>query len=235
MVHFVATIMDLFREIASEDIEKIINLCSERTYRRGTSIFKTGDPGNALFTVKEGMVKLIAHSDRGTQTILHLLAPGAIFGEILLSRKRRAFTAVAKTDTVVVALSKENLVRLLAEIPAFSMNFIRVLSRHVAAAEKEFANYGHTWSYHRLAMVLLHLAEEYGTKTSEGTILVLPITHGEVANLIGTRRETVSNQLSRFQRMGLIRREGKALILNVPLLEKFSREAISSDGIAEAA
>jgi CRP/FNR family transcriptional regulator len=220
----VLTTADLYRGIAPADVDRIGRLFAERKYPRGTTIYARGDPGDALYIVKEGLVKLVAHSGRGTETILHILPPGALFGEILLSEEKRAFTAVANTDTVVATLPKQSLVQLLATIPAFSANLIRHLSRRLAKVEREFAEFGHTWSYHRLAKVLLQLAQEHGVKGPRGTALSLPLTHEELANLIGTTRETVTTQLGRFRRMGLIRREGRTFVLNVPRLVRFTRE-----------
>ena len=224
----VLTTADLFRGVAPADLERIARFCSERKYRRGITIYARGDPGDALYIVKEGLVKLASHSGRGTETILHLLPPGAIFGEILLSEERRAFTAIAETDTLVSVLPKQVLTQLLSTIPAFSMNFIRLLSQRLAKVEREYAGFGHTWSYHRLAKVLLKLGAEHGAKTPKGTALSIRLTHEEIANLIGTTRETVSKQMGRFRRMGLIRREGKALLLNVSGLGKLTREGESS-------
>jgi CRP/FNR family transcriptional regulator len=220
----VLTAAELFRGVAPADVERIGRFFAERTYRKGTTIFERGDPGDALYVVKEGLVKLASHSGRGTETILHLLPPGSIFGEILLSEERRAFTAVAETDALVSVLPKQGLTQLLSAIPAFSMNFTRLLSQRLAKVEREYAGFGHTWSYHRLAKVLLKLGVEHGITTPKGTKLSLRLTHEELANLIGTTRETVSKQLGRFRRMGLIRREGKALLLNVSRLKKLTQE-----------
>ncbi len=85
----VVTITDLFQGIAQADMEGIARLFTERKYSKGATIFERGDRGDALYVVKEGLVKLASHSGRGTVTILHLLPPGAIFGEILLSEERR--------------------------------------------------------------------------------------------------------------------------------------------------
>src|SRR5512139_4234495 len=214
----VFTTTDLFRGIAQADLERIVHPFSERKYPKGATIFERGDPGDALYFVKDGLVKLASHSGRGTETILHLLPPGAIFGELILSEERRAFTAVAGTDATVSVLPKERFVGLLTTVPAFAMNFIRLLSQRLAKVEKEHAGFGHTWSYHRLARVLLELGSEHGVRNPHGTAISLRITQEELANLIGTTRETVSTQMSRFRRMGLVRREGKTLVLNVPRL-----------------
>lgn len=215
---------DLFRGIAQGDLERIARLFAERRYPKGATIFERGDPGEALYVVKEGLVKLASHTGRGTETILHLLPPGALFGEILLSEQKRVFTALAETDAVVSVLPKQTLVQLLSTVPAFSMNIIRLLSQRLAKVEMEFAGFGHTWSYHRLAKVLLALGSQHGVKTAKGTALTLRLTHEELANLIGTTRETVSTQMGRFRRTGLIRREGKTLLLNDSRLAKLARE-----------
>ncbi len=221
----VITATDLFQGIAQANLEGIARLFTERKYPKGATIFERGDRGEALYVVKEGLVKLASHSGRGTVTILHLLPPGAIFGEILLSEEKRAFTALAETDALVSVLPKQGLVHLLSTVPAFSMNFIRLLSRRLAKVEMEFAGFGHTWSYHRLAKVLLELGAEHGVKTPKGVALTLRLTHEELANLIGTTRETVTTQLGRFRRLGLIRREGRSLLLNVAGLRKLTWEA----------
>jgi len=221
----VITAADMFQGIAQADLEGIARLFTERKYPKGATIFERGDRGEALYVVKEGLVKLAAHSGRGTVTILHLLPPGAIFGEILLSEEKRAFTALAETDALVSVLPKQGLVHLLSTVPAFSMNFIHLLSRRLAKVEMELAGFGHTWSYHRLAKVLLKLGAEHGVKTPKGISLTLRLTHEELANLIGTTRETVTTQLGRFRRMGLIRREGKTLLLDGAGLRKLTQES----------
>ncbi len=214
-------------------MDGIVPLLSERRYAKGSTIFARGDSGDALFIVKEGMVKLISHSGRGMETILHLLPPGSIFGEILFSEEKRAFTALAGKESVVAALPKHALTHLLTSIPMFSMNFIRVLSQRLAKVEKEHAGFGHTWSYHRLAKTLLRLAKEQGVQTPKGTAIAYRLTHEELANLIGTTRETVTTQMGRFRKMGMVHREGNTLHLKISRLEMFVREETAPAGRPE--
>ncbi len=215
---------DLFQGLDPAELENILRLFADRRYPRGGTIFEKGDPGDALFIVKEGTVKLVSLSGRGTETILHILPPGAVFGDILLSEDRRAFTALAGKGSLVAALPKPALATLLSTTPGFSMNFIRLLSQRLAKVEKEYAAFGHTWSYHRLAKVLLSLSKEHGIRTPGGTMLSIRLTHEELANLIGTTRETVTTQLGRFRKLGMVRREGRILRLDVPRLLRFVRE-----------
>ncbi|OGR22070.1 MAG: hypothetical protein A2559_11130, partial [Deltaproteobacteria bacterium RIFOXYD2_FULL_66_9] len=185
----VNTAVELFHGISETDAQRVARLCAERKYPKDATIFSKGDPANALFIVKEGKVRILSLSDKGAETIVHILKEGEIFGELLLSEEQRAFTAVAGTDALVTVLSKGNLVELLAVLPAIAKNFIRLLSRRLANVEREFGEFGHTWSYNRLAKVLLRLCEEHGKETPKGTLIPLRLTHEDLANLIGTTRE----------------------------------------------
>jgi CRP/FNR family transcriptional regulator, cyclic AMP receptor protein len=110
---------------------------------------------------------------------------------------------------------------LLASIPTVSKNFIRLLSKRLAKVEKEFGDFGHTWSYDRLSKILLQLCEEHGRETPGGTLIPLRLTHEDLANLIGTTRETVTNQMIRFRRMGLVKNQDRFLVVNKTRLKEF--------------
>ena len=217
------TAVELFQGISETEALRVERLLSERQYRKGATIFSKGDPGSALYIVKDGKVRILSTSDKGTETIVHILKHDAIFGELLLSEEKRAFTAVAGTDVRVTVLSKGSLGELLASTPTISKNFIRLLSKRLAKVEREFGEFGHTWSYNRLSKVLLRLCEEHGKETPEGTVIPLRLTHEDLANLIGTTRETVTIQMTRFRRMGLVNRQDRFLVVDKPRLEEFSR------------
>ena len=223
MPHSFNTAVELFQGISEAEAQRVERLCAERMYRKGTTIFSKGDPANALCIVKDGRVRILSLSDKGTETIVHILKQGSIFGELLLSEEKREFTAVASTDARVTVLSKGSLVELLASIPTISKNFIRLLSKRLAKVERESGDFGHTWSYNRLTKVLLRLCEEYGQETPKGIVIPLRLTHADLANLIGTTRETVTTQMIRFRRMGLVMRQDRFLVVNKIRLEEFGR------------
>lgn len=188
---------------------RLSRLFEERRHPRGSAIFVKGDPADFVCFLKSGLVKLLTVSRGSRETLLRILKPGDVFGELLLSEESRAFTAAAGTDVTVDAISRGNFMRLLASHPAVSLNFIRVLSRRLVQVERSVAEFGHTWSYHRLATVLLRLADEHGLPSTSGILIPLALTHAELANMIGTTRETVTAQLIRFKRLGLLKREGR--------------------------
>ncbi len=217
----VLTVAELFRGASDAEAQRIARLCAERRYPQGATIFSRDDPADFLCIVIEGLVRLVYLSDKGTETILHIFKPGEIFGELLLAEERRAFTASADAGTLVTVVSRKNFIEILSSVPVVAGNFIRLLSRRLVKVEREFAAFGHTWSYHRLAMVLLELAREHGVKTPKGTKIPVRLTHEDLAKLIGTTRETVTTQMNKLSRKGLIRRDGRSIVIDAVRLRKF--------------
>jgi CRP/FNR family cyclic AMP-dependent transcriptional regulator len=217
------TAVDLFQGTAQRDARKISNLSTEKRFPRGTRIFGEGESADAVYILRRGMVKLSSLSDKGRETILHILKPDEVFGELLLSERQRAFTAVTLEDSLVTIISKESFVELLLTVPSVALTFIRLLSKRLASVERGLAEFGHTWSYHRLARVLLQLAERYGKEVPNGTLINVRLTHEDLANLIGTSRETVTTQLTRFTRMGLLKRDARRFIVAKSKLADFVR------------
>ncbi len=113
--------------------------------------------------------------------------------------------------------------KLLSTVPAIALSFIRLLSKRLAAVERGLAEFSHTWSHHRLAQMLLQLSKKYGKEVPAGSLINVPLTHEDLANLIGTSRETVTTQLSKFTRMGLLKREARRFIVVRPKLAEFIR------------
>jgi CRP/FNR family transcriptional regulator, cyclic AMP receptor protein len=217
------TALDLFRGTGNSDARRISALCTEKWFSRRARIFREGESADAVYVLRKGMVKLSSVSDKGRETILHILKPDEVFGELLLSEAQRPFTAVALEDSLVTIISKEAFVELLSAVPTVALNFIRLLSERLTLAEMELADFGHSWSHHRLARVLLQLSEKYGEEVPQGTLINVPLTHEDLANLIGTSRETVTTQLGKFTRLGLLKREARRFIVAKSKLADFIR------------
>lgn len=217
------TAVDLFQGVSQQDLRKISSYCAEKWFSRGARIFREGDSADSLYVLKKGLVKLASLSDKGRETILHILKPDEVFGELLLSEEKRPFTAVAIEDSLVTIISRESFLELLADVPALALNFIRLLSKRLATVERDLTESSHTWSYHRLARVLLQLSERYGEEVAAGTLINVRLTHEDLANLIGTSRETVTTQLNRFSRLGLLKRQARRFIITKNGLADFVR------------
>jgi CRP-like cAMP-binding protein len=222
---------DLFQDVSPLEARKIASLGTEKWFLRGARIFSAGDSTDALYVLNRGLVKQISLSDKGRETILRIVRPPEVFGELLLSEETRPFTAIVIEDAWVTILTRDAFLKILTEVPAVALGFVRLLSQRLANAERGLAEFSHTWSYHRLAKVLLRLSDRYGRDVASGILLNVRLTHEDLANLIGTSRETVTTQLNKFARLGLLRRQDRRLIVNQPALRAFiqSEEARLKD------
>ncbi len=197
----------------------------ERRYPRDAAVFYEGADAEGLLIVRSGIVKLVALSEKGTETTLHILRPGDVFGETAVSEPVRPFTAVAVTDAVLSVLPRKALLDALDASPAFARGLVALLSRRLGQVEREFAGIVNAWAHHRLARELLHLAGDLGVETGDGTLIPLRLTHEDLSNLIGTTRETVTILLHKFEEMGIIRRHARQIIVDRPRLAEYAHVA----------
>ena len=210
----------LLEGLSAAEQTEVARRCAEWTYRKGQVIFSVGDPPNSLYLLHQGWVKLRLVSQEGQESIVQIFRRGDVFGEILLAVPGRAFEAVALDEVRVAVLSRSQLLGLLQSVPLFGMNFIRLLSARLAEIQQDLAAFGHAASSRRLARTLLRLAEQEGDRMPDGRIrLARPVTHETLANLIGTSRETVSAQMRRFARAGLLAYSGRNLLLRAERLQ----------------
>ena len=208
------SIRELLSGFSEAESGWIHSLCIERRFLRDAEVFRQGDPPDGVCVVKKGFLKIVSISEKGTEQILHILRPGDVFGELILFGKPRPFTAVALTDATISILPLAVLQDLLASSPLFSRNYLRLLSTRLYELEQTFPALVQAWPHHRLAKELLHLAEDLGEETPEGTRLTLRITHELLSNLIGASRETVTLLIHKFEEIGLLHREGRDLFLD---------------------
>lgn len=220
------TAHELFRGIARVEVEKIASLSYERHYHRDATIYVEGDPHTAIYIVMSGLVKVVSFSETGAETILHMLAPGEVFGELLFGREARPFTAIAIEDTAVRVVPRTHMIELLHSSPSLALNLLTLVSTRLIQAQQRWAQSSHTWSYHRLAKTLLQLAEKYGAESPVGIVIQLPLTHETLANWIGTTRETVTTQLGGFKRMGLVSQQGRRFVVARAALAAFIDSAL---------
>ncbi len=217
------TARELFEGLPDADLRRIQSLFTERRYRRDALIFSEGSEAEDVLVVRKGLVKLVSLSEKGSQSILHILRPGDIFGELIVGRAPRPFSAVAVTEVLVASLHRGPFLELLSADPAFSRNYLKMVVERLLRVEREFSGLLNAWAHHRLAKELLHLATDLGADAAPWTTIDLSLTHEDLSNLIGTARETVTLTLHKFERMGMIRREGRHILVNRRRLEDYCR------------
>jgi CRP/FNR family transcriptional regulator, cyclic AMP receptor protein len=172
---------------------------------RGETIYHPGTPSTSVFLVETGRVKLAYLDESGKKLTLSILNEGEIFGEMcLVGEKFRRHLATAIEDTVLRCISK----KAFSDSIGGDMEALQHLLRHFARRLKEYEETLEDLAFRdiqaRLSRQLLKLSDEYGVATTEGILIGFPVTHKELADMIGSARENTTLALNRFEREGIL-------------------------------
>jgi len=172
-------------------------------YRRAEVIFTQGDPCSHVLYIQKGNVKLSVLSKGGREAVVAMLGPGEFFGEgCLAGQPVRMGTATATTDSTILLVEKNRMVRLLHKQHALSDRFIAHLLARNIRIEEDLVDQLFNSSEKRLARTLLLLAR-YG-KHDKPVRAVPPVSQGTLAEMVGTTRSRVNFFMKKFQRLGFI-------------------------------
>ncbi len=184
---------------------------------RGAILYRPGEAADPLYIVEEGLVKISVCSSSGRDLTLGLYGPGEVFGEesVLEDGRRMAF-ATALHPSLLVVVPRARLHALLERHKEVASLLTRLLATRVKDSIRQLESL--VWSPvpARLAGALLRLAERNGVAESGGTRVDLRITHQELANLIGSTRETTTATLNEFRRRGWISIVRRSIVLLRP-------------------
>ena len=194
-----------FQGLSEKELEMVSDVMLERFFPKGDVLFFEGDPGEALFVIKSGRVKISKMSEDGREQILHILKAGDIFAEVILfDQGPYPATAEAVENTTCWLLRNAAMEKLLASHPQLAIKLLRIMSRRLRQAQILIRDLALHDAYSRLAGLILRLMRREGQATERGILLDLQLTRQEMASMIGTSRETVARILSRFQKEGII-------------------------------
>ncbi|QRN98334.1 Crp/Fnr family transcriptional regulator [Archangium violaceum] len=209
----------LFASLGSDDLERLSSCLQPRNYDRGEIVFHQGDVGTDLFIIRKGEVTIRLSSSDGKEVSLALLRRGDSFGELaLLDSEPRSTDAVAREETSLLALRRDEFQRFLEERPQVVPSLLAELSRMVRRVTRVVHDANFLDARARLARVLLDLAQTQGQSGSEGEGVAIAsrLTQGELANLCGLTRESTNRWLRFYVREGLLSYEGGVITLLDP-------------------
>ena len=212
----------LFATMREGDILAFAELVRERSFPKGSVIVFEDDPGDALYLVARGQVKVVLIGEDGREVILSVLGEGNFFGEMsLIDEKPRSATVIAMVDSIVLVLRREDFQSRLRTSPEIAIALLRELSRRLRRADEKIGSLVLLDVNGRLADLILRLAEEEG-----GDQITKKLTHNVLAQMIGSSRETVSRTMRDFTERELVQVSRKEItILNRPLLERAARRS----------
>ncbi|GAA4386206.1 Crp/Fnr family transcriptional regulator [Nocardia zapadnayensis] len=204
----------LFNGLDDESTSALVKIMKPRSLRRGTALFHEGDPGDELYIVSTGKLKIGRESPDGRENLLSVVGPGEIIGELtLFDPGARSTTATAVSQTELLSLKHEDLMTWLRERPQAAMNLLKSLAQRLRRTNDIVGDLVFSDVPGRVAKSLLDLAERFGKQAPDGTLVAHDLTQEELAQLVGASRETVNKALADFAARGWLRLEARAVVI----------------------
>lgn len=205
----------LFAGLDSDGLAGLAAEMRARRFRRGEVLFHQGDPGDALFVVTRGAVKISLPNEEGDEAIIATIRDGEFFGELaLLDGAPRSATATALEPTETLVLPRSRFRDLIATEPALRDALLATLASELRRLTTHVEELHFLDITGRLAARLTHLAESDGAVAVDGTVrLDAPLTQTDLASMIGATRQSVNKLLGLFADDGLLRLEKDAIVI----------------------
>jgi len=198
--------VSLFRDLDPQVRGLLENSMETRTYDKGEIILRENEPSTTLFIIKSGSVRISLTDNSGREVVLSVLQANDFFGEMgVIDGKPRSATVTAIEKTTTLTMTREQFQAQLEKHPVIALQLLTILSERLRAADEQIDGFAFLDVQGRVARMLLSIADENGQKTEEGIVIPLKMTRRELANMVGTSRETLTRVLKEFERLGFIK------------------------------
>ena len=216
---------ELFDGMPAAAVAELGGRFSHLNFRKGELIYSPYDRGEAMYLVAEGRVRLYRSAPDGRQLTLAIMDEGMAFGQLAtLDSPTHDAYAEAMTESMLRVVRVADLERAVAEHPQMAVNLLRTLAQRLHEAEDQIESLAFRGVSARLAAKLLELMERYGRVTRDGIRIDERFTHMQLAEMIGTSRETLTKVINELRDMGLIDiRERMVWVLDVHGLERLKQ------------
>jgi CRP-like cAMP-binding protein len=190
----------LFSDLSEAELSRFAEVLREREYPKNSVILFEDDPGDALYIVSSGQVKVVLIGEDGREVILSVLGDGDFFGEMsLIDDEPRSAHVIAMKDSQLLVLRRDDFQVQLQAHPPIALKLLRVLVQRLRRADEKIGSLVLLDVNGRVARLLLDLAEETG-----GPKITRRLTHHTIAQMIGSSRETVSRAMRELVERGCI-------------------------------
>jgi CRP/FNR family cyclic AMP-dependent transcriptional regulator len=203
-----------FSGLSDSELEAVADRLGKRTFGRGVILFHKGSPGETLYIIESGKVRIFILSESGQEMSVRVCGTGEVFGELsMLDGLPRSAGAVAAEETHVLTLQREDFWELFDIYPRLAPAIIATLTARVRYTTQYAENLAFLDVQGRVAHSLLELAEQYGVPTPDGVEIALQLTQSDLASLVGATRERVNKVLGAFRDQGWIQLDGQEIIV----------------------
>ena len=207
-----ARLLGIFSICNHQEIDHLNETKSCQFYKKGQSIFQEDHRPSGIFCVSKGKIKLVKLGNEGKEKIMRISTVGDLLGyKALIANTTYTATAIALEDSSVCFIPKGEFMDLLTDNRELSNSFTRLLCRNITEFEEEIVELAYKSVRERLAEALLLLRKKFEDDHGNGDII--SITREDLANLVGTAKETVIRLLSDFKDKGIIESSGRKIVL----------------------
>jgi CRP/FNR family transcriptional regulator, cyclic AMP receptor protein len=202
------TTIEIFRDLSRPEIEAIDRQLSMSTSAPGNVFYMPDETGEVLFLLKKGTVQLYRLTPEGKKIVVAMLGPGSLFGEMsLIGQGMHSTFAEAVDECKLCVMSRSDVERLMREKPQVALRIVEALGSRLVQMERQIEDVAFKSIPARLASLLLRLADEQSSDTIKG------YTHQDLADMVGTYRETVTLTLNELKADGLLEIGRKRVLL----------------------
>lgn len=191
--------VSLFSGLGIDGLRELAAVARRRAFRPNEVIFHRDDPGQVLYVINTGKVKIYITSPDGQEVSLAVFGPGDYFGELaLLDGQPRSASAIAIEPVEAFALQRTDFISAVMRDPRIAIEVMHVLSRRLRHTDAMIEDLLFLDVHGRVAKKLLDLAETHGSRTQEGIRIEMRLTQGELAAMVGASRESVNKVMGYF-------------------------------------
>jgi CRP/FNR family cyclic AMP-dependent transcriptional regulator len=214
-------LVPLFHDLNAQELERVEEITMQRFFNKKTVIFTEGSDKEAVFFIREGLVKAYKTDENGHEQIVSFLKTGDMFPHIgLFNRDPYPATTEAIVNTYLLAIPVRLFEQLLVNTPSIAIKVLRVMDAKIKELQEKLQAFTGQDVNHRALSFLLKLAEQHGEKEGNTVYIELPITHQEFANAVGTTRETINRLLNQLRKDDIIQTErNRITIYNIEALK----------------
>jgi CRP-like cAMP-binding protein len=207
----------IFSGLAEGELNFLLQRVVPRHFSAGESIFQEGQPCAGMYVVESGQIRIFKSAVSGREQVLSIDGPGSSVAELpVFDGGNYPASATAMADATLLFVSKQDFQALCLEHPHVALKVLRVVGGRLRRLVGIIEELSFTTVRHRLAAYLVRLAKKEGKAAKQGTEILLPENNQELAAQLGTVRELVSRNLSRLQAEGLVRIEGRHVLIPNP-------------------
>jgi CRP-like cAMP-binding protein len=217
----------LLQSLSDAELRAIADLATRKRVRARETVFQQSEPGNELYVLLTGHLKVVSTDPEGRDAGLSVMGPGEVFGEVaLLDGGARSATVVALDPCELLVIRREHWLRFLKSSPDTAIQLLAVLAGRLRRLTERTEDIAFLRVGERLAKTIATLASSYGEKQADGSVrLALKMSQQEMGDLVGATRESANKQIRAWEQTGLVAQDhGHLVIKDIEALRSYREE-----------